>query len=111
MDDQRTNRTGVGITARRLTVWFTCLSWVVAFCAFAHIIIATNDMAGPMLSPILIFLATLALALCVHVACIVPVLLENKKPNRVQPICLSIVVAAIYGIWFYLVIALYRFEA
>ena len=111
MDDLRTNRDGGGITARRLTVWRTCLSGVVAFCAFAHIIIATDDMAGPMFSPMLIFLATLALAFCIYTACFVAVSLEDQKPNRAQPIWLSIAVVAICGIWLYVVIALYRFEA
>jgi hypothetical protein len=110
MDDQGTNREGSGITARRLTVWFTCLSGVVAFCAFAHIFIATDDMAGPMFSPMLIFLATLALAFCVYAACFVAVSLEDQKPNRAQPIWLATAVVAMYGIWLYVVIALHRFE-
>jgi hypothetical protein len=111
MDDQGTNRAGRGMTASRLTVWLTCLSGVVAFCAFAHIFIATDDMAGQMFSPMFIFLATLALAFCVYVACIVAVSLEHQKPNRSQPIWLVIAVVAMYGIWLYVVIALHRFDA
>ena len=82
---------------------------MIAFCAFAHIFIATDDMAGQMLSPMLIFLATLALAFCVYAACFVAISLEDKKPNRAQPIWLAIAVVAMYGMWLYVVIALHRF--
>ena len=109
MDDQAVNRASGGITAGRLAVWFRRLSWPVAICAFIHIG-ATTDMGGPTFSPMLIFLATMALAFCVHVACIVAVSLEYEKPDRAQPIWLAIAVVAMYGIWLYVVIALHRSE-